>query len=281
MDAKTVRPTSKDTAFVREISSDINARPKRYREAGEWLDERFGFEARMRRLATNLRRGHCNDQTHWWKQLKRGGCDRAARRQHVLGKRGRLLDALSYYRHKADDWIMGQEDALRICLLTAIVLDPDTDKTGESLTEFQRDWPWGERDDFVWAERVAAGEIENIWRPRWSVWKLMDSQQRRAWLDLAQQAWALVADRGATKTPSRSKQDEPEEQATPETDKSLIWQADAAEFYNIPKSTLSKAAHRSPAEPGYLWSGARGRRRFYRKADVGRLSRSRARLGGM
>lgn len=67
---------------------------------------------------------------------------------------------------------------------------------------------------------------------------------------------------------------------TPKTDTSLIYQADAAEFYNIPKSVLSKAAHKRPGQPGYLWSGTEGRRRFYRKADLERMSRSRERLRG-
>ncbi len=64
------------------------------------------------------------------------------------------------------------------------------------------------------------------------------------------------------------------EQATPETDPKLIYQADAAEFYNIPKSTLSKAAKKKMGEAGYLWSGRKGKRVFYRKKDIEKLARS-------
>jgi len=65
---------------------------------------------------------------------------------------------------------------------------------------------------------------------------------------------------------------------TPETDQSLIYQANAETFYDIPKSTLSKASKKKPGEVGYLWSGHKGRRVFYRKEDCERLSRSRKRL---
>jgi hypothetical protein len=63
---------------------------------------------------------------------------------------------------------------------------------------------------------------------------------------------------------------------TPKTNAQLIYQSDAAEFYNIPKGTLSKAAKKQPAEFGYLWSGQAGKRVFYQKADCLKLSRSRA-----
>ncbi len=72
--------------------------------------------------------------------------------------------------------------------------------------------------------------------------------------------------------------DEP--QGTPKTNPQLIYQSDGAEFYNIPKSTLSKAANKEPGEPGYLWSGHTGRRVFYRRADLQKISRSRQKLGG-
>jgi hypothetical protein len=64
----------------------------------------------------------------------------------------------------------------------------------------------------------------------------------------------------------------------PETDTTLIYLCQAAEMYNIPKSTLSKAKDKQPGEPGYLWSGHKGRRVFFRKADMLKLSRSREKL---
>jgi hypothetical protein len=66
--------------------------------------------------------------------------------------------------------------------------------------------------------------------------------------------------------------------ATPKTDSSLIYQANASDFYNIPKSVLSKAAQKQPGEPGYLWSGHDGKRVFYKKADVEKINRSRTKL---
>jgi len=67
-------------------------------------------------------------------------------------------------------------------------------------------------------------------------------------------------------------------QATPETDTTLIYLSQAAEFYNIPKSTISKAAAKSPGEQGYLWSGRKGRRVFLRKNDCQKLAQSRTKL---
>lgn len=67
-------------------------------------------------------------------------------------------------------------------------------------------------------------------------------------------------------------------QVTPKTDSTLIYQADAETFYNIPKSTLSKASNKKPGEPGYLWSGRKGKRVFYRKSDCNKLAKSRTKL---
>jgi len=67
-------------------------------------------------------------------------------------------------------------------------------------------------------------------------------------------------------------------QPTPKTDTTLIYLSEAAEFYNIPKSTLSKAAAKSPGEQGYLWSGRKGRRVFLRKNDCQKLAQSRTKL---
>jgi len=79
-------------------------------------------------------------------------------------------------------------------------------------------------------------------------------------------------------TPIDNMGDETNSQATPETDSTLIYQADAATFYNIPKSILSKAANKKSGEPGYLWSNTKGSRRFYRKKDIEKISRSRQKL---
>lgn len=87
------------------------------------------------------------------------------------------------------------------------------------------------------------------------------------------------AEQSASQKPARAGQgnNEPAEK-TPKTDSNLIYQSDASEFYNIPKSTLSKDGRKTPGEPGYLWSGIDGRRRFYRKADLEKISRSRQKL---
>jgi len=74
-----------------------------------------------------------------------------------------------------------------------------------------------------------------------------------------------------------------EPDATPETDASLIYQADGADFYNIPKSVLCKAAKKKPSEPGYLWSGrgykGKKMRVWHRKKDLEKIARSRKALG--
>lgn len=86
----------------------------------------------------------------------------------------------------------------------------------------------------------------------------------------------------ATSTHTREKASKIEQNLqTPDTDSSLIYQCDAALFYNIPKSMLSKAAKKNTGQPGYLWSDIAGRRRFYRKADLQRISRSRQKLKGV
>jgi len=98
-------------------------------------------------------------------------------------------------------------------------------------------------------------------------------------------AWCIEAGL-ASKQPKESEQptetssvkaEEPPQQ-TPETDTKFIYQTDAATFYNIPKSTLSKAANKKPGEPGYLWSSHKGKRVFLRKSDCQRLAQSRTKL---
>ncbi|MBI3271462.1 MAG: hypothetical protein HYZ53_20900 [Planctomycetes bacterium] len=61
----------------------------------------------------------------------------------------------------------------------------------------------------------------------------------------------------------------------PESDPSLIRLGDAAEKYNIPKSTLTKNAKRPPGHPGYVWSRTVGRKRYFRRADLEYLNRAR------
>ena len=90
---------------------------------------------------------------------------------------------------------------------------------------------------------------------------------------------------GMTKAKEATKQDAPEPEATPETDSNLIYQAVAADSYNIPKSVLSKAAKKKPSEPGYLWSGRgvkpgqKKERVWFRKDDLERIARSRKAIG--
>jgi hypothetical protein len=84
---------------------------------------------------------------------------------------------------------------------------------------------------------------------------------------------SVERDRGKAHLPERGK-------PTPETDTSLIYQTAASEFYNIPKSLLSKAAKKKPRDFSYLWSDTDGRRRWYRKSDLQRMAQSREKLRG-
>jgi hypothetical protein len=95
-----------------------------------------------------------------------------------------------------------------------------------------------------------------------------------------QRAWERVRKHLPSGTASATAPVPDSDKPTPETDTKLIYQASAAEFYNIPKSMLSKAAKRKPSEPGYLWSDTDGNRRWYRKSDLARLSRGREKLRG-
>ena len=108
--------------------------------------------------------------------------------------------------------------------------------------------------------------------PAKDCWKLFLSDEGHA---------CLAEHRLRNRTPHDSKGTVTQnDQVSPKTDPSLIYQCAAADLYNIPKSTLSKAADKSPGEFGYLWSGTEGSRRFYKKADLVKLSRSRQKLSG-
>ncbi|MCP4256640.1 MAG: hypothetical protein GY774_03825 [Planctomycetes bacterium] len=89
---------------------------------------------------------------------------------------------------------------------------------------------------------------------------------------------AIIAGQGGKDGQSSSDKERDTIQATPKIDSTLIYQADAATFYNIPKSTLSKASKKKSGELGYLWSGREGKRVFYRKSDCDKLARSRTKL---
>ena len=61
----------------------------------------------------------------------------------------------------------------------------------------------------------------------------------------------------------------------PKDDPELISLAAAADFYNIPKGTLSKRAQKSPGDLGYLRSVQHGRFRYFWKKDLEKIARSR------
>jgi hypothetical protein len=106
---------------------------------------------------------------------------------------------------------------------------------------------------------------------------LVELQQIRQWCIRAEaQTSAETKDINKPQVKDGHGNDKP----TPKNDSALIYQADAEDFYNIPKSMLSKASKKTPGEPGYLWSDTEGRRRFYRKKDLEKISRSRQKLQG-
>jgi hypothetical protein len=65
---------------------------------------------------------------------------------------------------------------------------------------------------------------------------------------------------------------------SPENDPRLIRLRAAAEFYGVSASYLSKAAAKSPGQPGYLWSVKWRGARYFRKGDLLNVTRSRAQI---
>jgi hypothetical protein len=90
-----------------------------------------------------------------------------------------------------------------------------------------------------------------------------------------------VGQRGATSKEAPSgpmKEPDASAVADPAADPGLIHLSAGAAFYNIPKATLCKRAKKSPVKFGYLWSTVYKGRRYFRKDDLQRLSRSRTKL---
>lgn len=58
----------------------------------------------------------------------------------------------------------------------------------------------------------------------------------------------------------------------------FIWEEDALELFDIPKSVLSEASRKKLEEPGYLWSCEIEGRIFYRREDVECLAARRGKL---
>ena len=63
-----------------------------------------------------------------------------------------------------------------------------------------------------------------------------------------------------------------------EDERTQIGLVEASEFYDIPKSVLSKAAAKNPGTRGYLPSIRKGRRVFFYREDIQNLSRSREQM---
>jgi hypothetical protein len=63
-----------------------------------------------------------------------------------------------------------------------------------------------------------------------------------------------------------------------EDERTQIGLVAASEFYNVPKSVLSKAAAKNPGERGYLPSTRKGRRVFFDREDIQNFSRSRKQM---
>ena len=202
-------PSTEDIDSCRRIAADVRKRPEAYRQAGQWLDQRFSLDACMKRLAEKVRlerrARECgpmpyDDQTEFWCQLRRNRCGRAERRQRMFNRCERLLSAADYWLDKRNE-IIGEDEAQQIVLVTALLLDPDADRpigqagpVSEPLTEFLS-WPWGDRDDFRFAEHVDARQFDRLYTGRDFVWSRMSDRQRHRWIALAKRAGKIVADR--------------------------------------------------------------------------------------
>jgi hypothetical protein len=66
----------------------------------------------------------------------------------------------------------------------------------------------------------------------------------------------------------------------PDVDKNplFIWEKDAIELYNIPKSVLSEARRKKTEEAGCLWSWRTEMGRLYLKKDIEQLAAKRGKL---
>jgi len=63
-----------------------------------------------------------------------------------------------------------------------------------------------------------------------------------------------------------------------EDERTQIGLVEASEFYDIPKSVLSKAAAKNPGARGYLPSVRKGRRVLFDRKDIQNFSRSRKQI---
>ena len=304
------RLTIEDRVLFTEIANDIKSNPKEYQEAGDWLNryctedsfrqrikERlqsyeavgapFEREAEILRFMLEEEAYQTLDMLHKMDIERENTQDNIEKIVYlkaflVATKKIEGGTVLRYLWFDTMDFLtkywphapfLSSQNARRVLLMTWLITDPDTDSSGLNITKLE-ELPWRER------YHLSSHTLSNI------IGGLPDPSREgkeQQWMKAVRAAWIKIQ---AEKEPSSEEHtkagqnDKPTEQ-TPKTDSNLIYQSDASEFYNIPKSMLSKNGRKTPGEPGHLWSGTEGRRRFYRKADIEKISRSRQKLKGI
>ncbi len=306
--------THDDRVLFADIANDIKRNPSDYQEAGQWLDmyctedsfrerikerlqayEAAGapFEREAEILCFMLEKEAYQTldmfhKMHIEHENSKNNIERIALLKAFIVSAKEIeggtalrclwcdtMDCLTEYWSSAP--FISSRGARCVLLMTWLITDPDADSSRLNITEFEQ-LPWEER------YRLSSHTLSNI------IGGLPDPSREgkeQQWMKVIKVAWQKVKiDRETTtqhpppsgeRTGTGQGNNESAEK-TPKTDSNLIYQSDAAEFYNIPKSTLSKDGRKTPGEPGYLWSGIDGRRRFYRKADLEKISRSRQKL---
>ncbi len=144
-------------------------------------------------------------------------------------------------------------------------------ETLESLSDMpaRHTWVYKPTAYFTYDEDLSPDGWRRAWREV-APWLVQDLEGIKRVIERQRAADAVRSGLSASKAGD-------DEGPDPSEDHELIHLSAAAGFYNIPKSLLSKRAGRSPNEFGYLWSVLHKGRRYFRRDDLLRLSRSRHR----
>jgi len=167
-ESKAYAPTEDDIAMFRAIRDFVQQRPDRFKVAGDWLDERFGWPGFERHRIIEKRRQHREHRLdphevfpvtragrRKWsfpddtadiapprRLVNRGPRVRSSKGQRFMAAVGELVGLRPLHEQRKAD---AGKLADRILLVSWLATDPEAHERQPAVTEFQQ-WGWTVRD---------------------------------------------------------------------------------------------------------------------------------------
>lgn len=176
--------TSEDRKLFENIAKDIRNNPKKYKQAGKWLDEYCAEGSYWRRLKDELEelRKKYREYSILSNLQSVQELESKIREKRTPSLKQRFHQAYDYWFEKCKDQeSIPADDAKHIILITWLLTDPDIEKAPIGIMQLLEVWPWKPVDDILQDSR---GVEQCLWRH--------NELSLRTWLAKVSIAWSQL-----------------------------------------------------------------------------------------